>query len=141
MAKEIFTSIQIEATPEKVWQVLMATELYPEWNPFIKWIKGDLKVGNSIIVQIQDMKFKPKVLKLEPQKEFKWKGKLWINGLFDGTHRFHLIDNGDGTTTLEHSEKFKGILVPLLSKKLDRETQPGFEAMNVALRKKVIETV
>lgn len=137
MAKEIFTSIQIEATPEVIWNVLMNTEKYPDWNPFIKWIKGDLKVGNSITVQIQDMKFKPKVLKLEPQKEFKWKGKLWIKGLFDGTHRFHLIEHGNGTTTLEHSEKFKGILVPLLSKKLDKETKPGFLAMNEALKELV----
>lgn len=36
------------------------------------------------------MTFKPKILIVEPNKEFRWKGKLGINGIFDGKHYFIL---------------------------------------------------
>ena len=48
MKKEIKTEVLINALPEKVWSVLTNVEEYPNWNPFIKWIKGDLEVGNKI---------------------------------------------------------------------------------------------
>ena len=38
MTKQIKTSIHINATKEKVWEILMDFEKYPEWNPFIKSI-------------------------------------------------------------------------------------------------------
>ena len=45
MAKEIKTEILINATPEKVWTILTNFDNYPNWNPFIKSIKGEVKVG------------------------------------------------------------------------------------------------
>lgn len=50
MAKEIKTEILINATPEKVWSILTSFDNYPNWNPFIKSIKGEAKVGNKIKV-------------------------------------------------------------------------------------------
>ena len=40
MALEIETKIRINASPKQVWDVLIDFERYPEWNPFIKSIKG-----------------------------------------------------------------------------------------------------
>jgi hypothetical protein len=54
--------------------------------------------------------------------------------LFDGAHKFELIKNADGSTTLIQSEKFKGILVPLFKKMLDVNTVNGFNAMNKKLK-------
>ncbi len=135
--KEISTQIIINASPEKVWTVLTDFDTYSDWNPFIKSIKGNVNVGNKINILIDGMKFKPEVLVYESNQEFKWIGNLLVKGLFDGEHRFQLIDNGDGTTTFIQSEKFNGILVNMLSKKLDNETIPGFEAMNLALKNRV----
>ena len=83
------------------------------------------------------MDFKPTILALEENKELRWLGKLGLSGVFDGEHKFLLIDNGDGTTTLEHSEKFKGILVPFFKKKLNTDTKAGFEEMNLKLKERV----
>jgi len=137
MQKEITTQVQIAATPEKVWAVFTDFNAYAEWNPFIKSITGDVKLGNSIKAELGGMTFKPKVLVYDQNKEFKWLGHLLFKGLFDGEHRFQLIDNGDGTTTFIQSEKFNGILVRLFAKKLDGETKDGFIAMNEALKKRV----
>lgn len=140
MKKEIKTEITIDTTPERVWEVLTAFEKYPSWNPFIKSLEGEVKVGEKIVVRLEPpgakgMTFKPKVLAFDQNKTFKWMGHLFIPGLFDGEHRFELIDNGNGTTTFIQAEKFKGILVRMLSKMLDGSTLNGFRAMNEALKK------
>jgi len=139
MAKEIKTEILINATPEKVWSILTNFDDYPNWNPFIKSIKGNVKVGNKIKARIEPpeskgMTFKPKILTFETNKELSWVGHLLFTRLFDGEHKFELIDNGNGTTKFIQSEKFKGILVPLFKKQLDSNTKKGFEEMNKKLK-------
>lgn len=136
MAKEINTEILINATPEKVWSILTSFDDYPNWNPFIKSIKGEAKVGNKIKVNIEPpnskaMTFEPRVLAFETNKELRWLGHLLFKGLFDGEHKFEIIDNGNGTTTFKQSEKFKGILIGLLNLE---KTKNGFEAMNEKLK-------
>ncbi len=133
MTKQIHTTIKINATPEKVWEVLTGFDKYHEWNSFIKTINGTVKEKNKIIVKLQGMTFKPIVLTFKENKEFKWQGSLLFKGLFDGAHKFYLTDNGDGTTYFEHSEAFSGVLVPLFSKMLEN-TKLGFETMNKELK-------
>ena len=134
MAKELTTEILIHASPEKVWAILTDFNAYQNSNPFITSITGDVQTGNKIKVNIGGMKFKPKILAFNSNQEFRWLGHLLIRGLFDGEHRFLLIDNGDGTTTFIQSEKFNGIFVILFNKKLDTDTRAGFEAMNQKLK-------
>lgn len=134
MAKQIKTSITINASKEKIWKILTDFESYSEWNPFIKSITGDVEVGNQILVKLQGMTFKPKVLTLKKNTELKWLGHLWYKGLFDGEHKFKLTDNGNGTTNFEQSENFSGILVRLFAKSLDNDTKNGFEKMNRQLK-------
>lgn len=135
MAKEIKTKVLINASPEKVWTILTRFENYPNWNPFIKSVNGEVKVGNKIIVRIEPheakkMTFKPRVLSFEASKELSWMGHLLFPGLFDGEHKFELIDNGNGTTTFKQGERFKGILVWFLN---IENTKKGFEEMNKKL--------
>ena len=139
MAKEIKTEILIYASPVKIWSILTNFDNYPSWNPFIKSIKGEVKVGNKITARIEPpeasgMTFKPKILTLETNKELSWLGHLLFAGLFDGEHKFELIDNGNETTTFKQSEKFNGLLVPLFKKQLDTNTKNGFVAMNMKLK-------
>ncbi|MNJ86145.1 Polyketide cyclase / dehydrase and lipid transport [compost metagenome] len=139
MKMELRTEIVIEATPGKIWGILTAFDRYPDWNPFIKFIEGEQKVGAKIRAQIappgaKGMTFKPTVLAFEKEKEFKWIGRLLFPGLFDGEHRFQLIDNGNGTCTFIQAERFKGILVPLFKKMLETNTLEGFHTMNRHLK-------
>lgn len=141
MAKQLKTRILINASPEKVWQVLTNFNDYPNWNPFIKELTKEVKVGNIIRVKLQPegqkgMVFKPKVLSFDVNKRFSWQGHLFMPGIFDGEHIFELLDNGNGSTTFIQSENFKGVLVPLFSKMLDGATKQGFEAMNQKLKER-----
>ena len=139
MAKEISTEITIAASPEKIWAILSDFNKYPNWNPFIKSIHGEAKVGQKITARIEPpdasgMTFKPTVLCFDKAKEFRWLGHLLFPGLFDGEHKFELIDNNNGTTTFIQSEKFKGILVPLFKKMLEVNSRNGFILMNEKLK-------
>lgn len=136
MAKEIKTEIVIHATPEKIWKILTDFENYVQWNSFITSIKGEVEEGNKIVVRIKPpngkgMTFKPTILTKTDNKELSWRGKLLFKGLFDGTHIFELINNGDGTTTFIQSEKFSGIFVCLFN---PQKTRNGFNEMNKKLK-------
>ena len=144
MAKEIKTQIVINASAEKVWKVLTNFSQYPQWNSFIKSITGEVKEGYTIVAHIHPpngkaMTFKPKVLAFKANKEFRWLGYFLFKGLFDGEHKFELIANADGSTTLIQSERFTGILVPLFKAMLETNTLNGFNNMNAELKKKVEE--
>jgi hypothetical protein len=140
MAKEISTSITINASPEKVWQILTRFENYPAWNPFIKKIEGSLQPGATLTVRMQangqrPITFKPRILSCMPGKELRWQGRLLFNGLFDGLHHFVVTDNGDGTVTFTQGERFTGILVPLFHKMITVDTKNAFAEMNAQLKK------
>lgn len=139
--KVVSTSIRIKANPGRIWEILMEFEKYPEWNPFVRTIEGDVATGKRIKVFIcppgeKGMVFKPQILKVDACREFRWLGSLFVPYIFDGEHGFSLTDNGDGTTTFYQFERFRGILVPFLSAMLDGSTLLGFEAMNLALKQR-----
>ena len=136
----IETQIEINAPAERVWSLLMDFPSYPRWNPFIRSIEGNPMVGQSLNVLIQPpgskaMRFRPTVLKVEPNREFRWKGKLLVPGLFDGEHYFKLEPKPGGGLVFRQGEMFSGLLVPLLKRSLDGATRQGFIAMNEALRR------
>jgi hypothetical protein len=136
--KNIQTEILINTDITKVWDVLMNFDNYPKWNPFITSISGERKLGSRLTVSInppggKGMTFKPNILTLEANKEFRWKGKLGINGIFDGEHYFILESVDKDITKFIHGEKFSGLLVPFVRKMLDK-TQKGFQLMNESIK-------
>ncbi len=140
--KLLYTSIVINATPAKVWEVLTNFNSYPDWNPFIRSINGTPAPGNNFQVTLQPpnskpILMKPRVLVFEQQKELRWIGSLGIPYIFDGEHVFRLEENSDGTSTLHHFERFRGILIPFLSTLIEKTTRDGFELMNAALKQRV----
>jgi hypothetical protein len=137
--KTIESEIVINASPEKVWSVLTRFEDHKRWNPFITSIKGEGVVGNNLVVSIKPpggggMTFKPVVLKFDAPKEFRWRGKLGVKGIFDGEHYFILEEAGANRTRFIHGENFSGILVSLMKGALEK-TRQGFILMNQSLKK------
>lgn len=137
MKHEINTEIKIKASKQEIWNILMDFENYSEWNPFIEKIEGDPKLGNKIFVKLGGMSFRPKVKSNVEQQEFSWLGRLLMPGIFDGNHIFILKEDTNGTVNFIHKERFFGILVPFMKKKLNTEVKSQFEAMNEALKLKV----
>lgn len=135
----LHTEIEIAATPERVWSILTDFPFYPEWNPFIVSINGDIKHGAKLQVRIQPnggraMTFRPRLVAVEPGKELRWLGHVLFPNLFDGEHRFAIEPIADGRVHFTQSEHFSGLLLPLFQKSLAQNTKAGFEAMNRAIK-------
>lgn len=142
--KQIQTDIEIAAPRHRVWEVLTNFAAYPQWNPFIRRLEGEQGEGVEWTVVVQppggrEMTFRPRVIAFSENREIRWKGKLFIPGLFDGEHYFVLQELGRNRTRFIHGEEFSGLLTPLLGKMLDR-TRDGFNQMNEALQRRC-ETV
>jgi hypothetical protein len=138
--KEIRTEIEIGAPIQQVWKELTAFAAYSEWNPFIRKVSGNAIPGERLTIRIQPpesrgMTFRPLVLAAAAPIELRWKGKLLVQGLFDGEHSFRLHAIDSGRTKFVQSEVFSGILVPLFGGTLEA-TRRGFELMNEALKER-----
>lgn len=142
--KTLRTEINIQSSPEKIWEILTDFPSYPDWNPFIREISGDLSVGNkiSVTMEIKGRKpdtFKPVLLSVVPNEKLCWRGKNFIKGIFDGTHHFGIEPFENGTVRFIHGESFKGILSGWILRKIGEKTLAGFEKMNLALKNRAEE--
>lgn len=140
MVHAIETRIEIAASAERVWGLLTDFPAHARWNPFIRSISGKALAGERLDIFVQPpggggMRFRPIVLRVEPERELRWRGKLLVPGLFDGEHYFVLEPGSGGKVTLRHGERFSGLLVPLLRRSLEQGTRAGFVAMNEALKR------
>lgn len=136
------TETWIAATPEEVWAVLTDFPSYPDWNPFVRSVEGELRLGRRLRVRLEPpgmkrMTLRPKLVSVDPPRAFRWLGHLGLPGLFDGEHGFEIEPVATGGVRFVQSEAFGGILVPLLWRMLEDKTCHGFEAMNKALKQRV----
>lgn len=135
---ELRAEQEIDARPDRVWEILMGFESFGEWNPFIVSIEGDRSVGSRLRVRLRPpggrtTTFRPTVTTNDPARAFGWLGHVGIRGVFDGAHRFELQALPGDRTRFVQSESFRGLLVPILRRSLLTGTLAGFEAMNRAL--------
>ena len=141
--RELTTSIEFDATPKEVWAVLADLPAYGAWNPFVTEIAGELRPGARLRVHLspageRGIDLRPTVLVAEPERELRWLGRLLMPGIFDGEHVLEIQQVRPGRVRFLQHERFRGVLVPLLWKKLrDGGTAKGFVAMNEALAARV----
>jgi hypothetical protein len=139
--RKIITQIDIEASPEEVWHHLTDFPSYPEWNPFIANVVGEVKVGSRLIVTLnlqegKEMVFKPTIKEVLPGRKLVWLGRTVLPGLLDGEHSFVIEDQGEGKCRFVQSEVFSGFLVLYLPRTLAEQTTLGFEMLNKVLKER-----
>jgi hypothetical protein len=139
--KEVFTEIEIHATPERVWKVLTDFNAYSEWNPFVCRITGDIQVGLRFEAVLKPpdrkaVKLKPRVLKFVPRREFRWQGNLGITGLFDGEQIYEMHSPAPHIVHFINRKIYKGMLRSIVLNTTLEQTRRGFEEMNQALKKR-----
>jgi len=134
----ISTTVEIDASQARVWEVLVDLPAYSEWNPFIVEGSGSVAEGERLELRMalpgwEPMTIEPRLLAVDPERELRWRGQLVLPGLFDGEHSFVLTSLADGRTRLDHSERFAGLLLPIARFVVYDETEAAFHAMDAAL--------
>jgi hypothetical protein len=132
------TEIQIQAPPEKIWQILIDLAKYPVWNPFITQAIGRVEVGARVEITVpsgsKEMKLHCRVIKAEPRQVLCWKYHVISPLLFRGEHSFTIEPMGSNYVRFVDQEIFNGLLVPMQAKEIDSSSRQGFEAMDKALK-------
>lgn len=134
--KSVRHELVINASPEKVWQVLTNTDAYAEWNPTMQLVKGEVKVGNSVTYKFTQnantsYDVPITVKQIIPNKLLNQKGGTPLILTYD--HKYTLIPEGDKTKVII-SEDYSGIGVNFWN---PEPVGKAYGTLNEALKRKV----
>lgn len=142
MAHEIRTEIEISAPPSRVWAVLTDFSHYPDWNPFILEVQGNVVQDATVKYRFE---FPPgiriwtaaKILKFEVERELRWAAHLLTPRLLNGEHYFAVGPISATSVMFHHGEIFTGLLLPLARPFLRKYGLPTYQALNNTLKQRV----
>lgn len=139
--KENRNEIEIQSTPERVWEIMTDFDKYPEWNPLLCRAEGKLAAGEKVNLTARsasnDMNLLCTVTAVEPNRQFSWKFHVILPFLFRGEHIFKIEPINEHKVRFIDREIFHGLLVPLQAKKLEMDSKPAMIAMGEALKERV----
>lgn len=138
--KEFKATTTINAPPEKVWDVLMDTSAYPEWDPYCISIEGSVAPGAQLKAYSTlspDRTFPVKVTELVPQQKMTWASGMPF-GLFKGQRNFVLTPKESGTEFTVR-EVFTGPMLMFIGGTIPDMNEP-FEAFVTGLKNRVEES-
>src|SRR5262245_17145341 len=75
------TGFEIDASDEQVWAVLTDFDSYPDWNPSLPSISGELREGSTVSLTLgmpgrPNMKVKARIGEVTPNRRFTWQGNV-----------------------------------------------------------------
>jgi hypothetical protein len=114
----------IAATPETIWAILTNASGYPEWDPGVERIEGQIAPGEKITAYTKlspGRAFPATVTAFEPSRKMIWASGMPL-GLFKGERTFTLSPQSQGTTTFTLREEFSGPLLALIGRSIPNMT-------------------
>jgi len=140
LSRVLDTSIDIDAPPQRVWDVLLDLRAWQEWNPFIPFITGTPDVGSRLRLKVvlpgrKPMEFKPEVFVVRAPEEIVWGGNF-LQVVYRGDHAILLEPLPSGGTRFRQRERFRGPMVLFMTNMI-KDTEGGYHRMNRALKQRV----
>ena len=140
--KELTTEIQINSSPEILWKVITDFKNYYQWNPILQKIKGEPLIGKQLEIHLstiggKNRVYHPKVIKITPNHELRWKGTFFFSQIFSGERIFLIEKLSENKVNFVNKEIFSGIGVRFTSPKMEDEIVASFKKMNEALKKTI----
>ncbi len=135
--KSFATSIVIQSSAEKIWNILTDAARWTEWNPTIDKIEGRIAPGEKVTVHTRinpGRAFPVKVAEFVPRQKMVWTGGMPL-GLFKGERTYSLTPKNDGSVEFRMHEVFSGLLSPLIEKSIP-DLQPAFDEFATALKQR-----
>ncbi len=136
--KTVHTEIVIPAEPNEVWQVLVDSDSYKDWNPVLVPVSGRLLEGESMVYQMtgpdsSKTQIQAEVVKMEVPKELNQYGGLWGILTFD---HYYILEPVEGGTKVTQYEIYRGIGVWFWNASW---VEPAYSNVNEALRDQVLK--
>ncbi len=128
-------NILINENPELIWELLLKSHEYENWNPIYNYIRGDILLGEEITIEVQldiddilnyvnedarliyetqgppkSQQWKYKVTKLVKNELMEWKMSKLGGFLIGGSHIFRLGTMESGKTMFEMTISIGGLL-------------------------------
>ena len=140
--KELITEIQIQSNPEILWNVITDFKHYYQWNPILQKIKGEPLIGNQLEIHLstvggKNRVYHPKVIKITPNHELRWKGTFIFSQIFSGERIFLIEKLAENKVNFVNKEIFSGIGVRFTPQKMEDDIVASFKKMNEALKKTI----
>lgn len=126
---------EIDASPQTIWDILVDAEAYPDWDPGMDRIEGQIAPGENVkffTKMSPDQAFAVKVTGFEPGKKMVLTGGMPL-GLFKSERTHTLRANDDGGTTFHTEEIFSGPLLSLIGRSIPDLTE-NFERFAAGLK-------
>lgn len=133
--KEYRATTTISASPETIWQILTDAAGYPEWDPNVDRIEGQIAPGEKITAYTKlspGRAFPVTVTEFVPKQKMTWSGGMPL-GLFKGERMFTLVPNDNDSITFTVREIFSGPLLPLIGRSLP-DLSTAFEQFAAGLK-------
>lgn len=136
--KEIKGSVMIMAPAERVWAKVADFGSYSQWNPWIRGMSGEAKVGSVLVITAlppgrKETVYKAKLARLEEGREALFRGKI-MGGMVKEDHLISVDPIDASRTILSQNVKFSGSLVALAGGTV-QASKKGLDEMNAALKR------
>lgn len=135
--KTYSASATIDADPQTVWDILVDTDSYPEWDPGMVRIEGNLRLGDKVKFFTKfspEQAFAVAVTRYDPAEKLVFTGGMPL-GLFKSERTHTLTANANGGTDFHTQEIFSGVLLPLFGKNIPDLTE-NFESFVAGLKQR-----
>ena len=137
----IRTSIDIDAPPGKVWDLLGEFGTYGEWNPLTPRIDGELAEGAVVTLHVrlggQKMVRKHVVSRVEQARAICWTIRTRRPWLLRGERCQTLEDLGEGRCRYANEERVHGLASWLVALFFRGKVRRSIEAVGEALKSRV----
>ena len=145
MTREMKTSLDLDATPARVWEVLTDVPAYPEWTPGLTSAEGTFDAGGRVVFGYPPLHallrstVPVRVLEVTPVRRLRyaWRfARMGLPVLLDA-EQSSTIDIRDGRVRLWLQFWVRGLFLRLIVRSLSPDETPTFGPLPAALRARI----
>lgn len=125
-------SVDIDAPPALVWDVLTDLESYPDWNRYASQAIGELEVGGEVKIEVPQWRGKRSwinnvVTDIVDEERLCWRSTSWFDFLVTGTRCRLLEPLPGGGTRFSEVEEMSGPLAGLVKRGMGEQLLGGLQ--------------
>ena len=116
-ARTVNESVVVDASRERVWEVLADLDSYREWNPVITRASGEVRPGATVTIRLEEPGAEPEEIRAELgiarfERKLRWQTRMLVPGLLDREQEIKLEKLGPRRVRVLLQDRLEGVLAP-----------------------------